>query len=184
MAEKDKGNFMFAATHHKLLQPALLSLLLAMAAGTASAATSTALDPAKERQLINDANKLDADHPEDAAAVRLVCTACHSATQYLNTPRSAGRWEQVFAEMSGYGASPTDDQIDQIVRYFERNLTVVDINSSPAEEIAPVLQVSDAVANDIVARRQKQKFAGIDDLAKVPGVDAAKLAILKPRLMF
>lgn len=167
---------------HRIVLLALFSAVLMGSA--ASAATSVALDPAKERQMINDANKLDADHPEDAAAVRAVCTACHSSIQWLSTPRASGRWEQVFAEMSGYGAAPTDEQVDQIVRYFERNLTVVDINTSPAEEIAPVLQVSDDVANDILARRAKQKFTGIDDLAKVPGVDAAKLAILKPRLLF
>ena len=53
-----------------------------------------------------------------------------------------------------------------------------------AEEIAPVLQVDDAVAADILARRATRKFTGIEDLAKVPGVDAAKLRLLKARLMF
>jgi hypothetical protein len=153
-------------------------------AGNAAAQTNAALDPVKERKMLDDANTLDTDHPEDAAAVRAVCTACHSAIQYLSTPRSIGRWQQVFQEMTGYGAAPTDTQIDQIVRYFLRNLTVVDVNSSPAEEIAPVLQVDDAVAADILARRATRKFTGIEDLAKVPGVDAAKLRLLKARLMF
>ena len=47
----------------------------------------------------------------------------------------------------------TDEQ------FFLENLTLVNINSSPAEELAGVLGVSDDVAQEIIARRERQPFA-------------------------
>ena len=49
------------------------------------------IDPVKELAEIKAASTLD-DDPEDWEAVRAVCTACHSASQYLTTPRSSSRF--------------------------------------------------------------------------------------------
>lgn len=57
--------------------------------------------------------------------------------------RGRNRWEQAFAEMSGYGADGTDDQLDRVVNYFQRNLTVININTWPVEDLQQTLQVSD-----------------------------------------
>lgn len=162
-----------------------LLVLLAGVCGLAGEglAQSYTLDPDKEAAMIKRASVLD-NNPDDADAVQQVCTACHSSFQWLSTPRSFGRWEQVFQEMSGYGASPTDEQIDQIVRYFQRNLTIVNVNTSPPDELAPTLQVTDAVANAIVERRTQKKFIGVTDLALVPGVKKTVLQKLGTRLEF
>ena len=50
------------------------------------------IDPVKELAAIKAASTLDSD-PADAVAVQEVCTACHSSSQYLGTPRSSSRWE-------------------------------------------------------------------------------------------
>ena len=142
-----------------------------------------ALDAAKELASINRASILD-NEPADAQAVRAVCTRCHSSAQFLGTPRSPRRWTLVFAQMTELGASPTDDQIDGIIRYFQRNLTVVNVNTSPAEELAPTLQVSNEVAGAIILRRMQKNFTGTAELATVPGIDPAKLAKLSDRLQF
>ena len=123
---------------------------------------------------ITKASDLDKD-PQDFQAVTAVCTACHAASQFLSTPRSSGRWEQVFAEMTGYGAGGTDDQLDRVVNYFQKNLTVINVNTSPPEDLKETLQIGDAPLNAILARRDRQPFHGIDDLAKLQGVDRAVL---------
>jgi DNA uptake protein ComE-like DNA-binding protein len=123
---------------------------------------------------IKAASNLDQD-PRDAQAVAQVCTVCHSSSQFLSTPRGSSRWEQVFAEMSGYGADGTDDQLDRVVNYFQRNLTVINVNTSPVEDVKETLQVSDQVAAQIMARREKQSFTGMDDLSRIPGVDRSIL---------
>ena len=141
------------------------------------------IDPVKELAAIKAASTLD-DVPGDAEAVQQVCTACHSSSQFLGTPRSSSRWEQLFGQMAQQGARPTEEQIDQIVRYFQRNLTVVNVNTSPDEELGPTLQTSPEVTAAITLRRIQRKFTGIADLASVPGVNRAVLEKLKDRLQF
>jgi DNA uptake protein ComE-like DNA-binding protein len=129
---------------------------------------------------ISAASNLDSD-PQDARAVAAVCTVCHAASQFLTTPRSSSRWEQVYHEMSGYGADGTDDQLDRVVNYFQRNLTVINVNTSPPEDIGETLQVKDEVVAAIMTRRAQHQFIGIDDLSKVAGVDRAVLEKLSAK---
>jgi DNA uptake protein ComE-like DNA-binding protein len=169
---------------------AILSLifslgLFALLSGPATAQLPArpVMDPAKELDAIKAASTLD-DDPADAEAVQQVCTACHSSSQFLGTPRSSSRWEQLFGQMAQQGARPTDTQVDQIVRYFQRNLMVVNVNTSPDEELGPTLQISPETAAAITLRRVQRKFTGIADLAAVPGVDRSVLERLKDRLQF
>jgi len=141
------------------------------------------IDPAKELAAIKAASELDSD-PLDAQAVRDICTACHSSSQFLGTPRSSSRWEQLFGQMAQQGARPNDEQVDRIVRYFQRNLMVVNVNTSPDEELGPTLQTTPEVTAAITLRRRLQKFTGIADLVSIPGVDRAVLEGLKDRLQF
>jgi hypothetical protein len=169
---------------------ALLTVLAAILCAQAHVAFSQttppvapARDPAIELRNIKQASILD-NEPADAKAVQAVCTRCHSSVQFLGTPRSPRRWTQVYAQMTEYGASPTDDQIDGIIRYFARNLTVVNVNTSPAGELAPTLQVDVEVARAIVARRMEKRFSGPAELATFPGVDKVTVAKLGDRLQF
>lgn len=165
-----------------LLSAALLGLL-GVGAAIAQLPPRPAMDPAKELATIKAASILD-DNPADSQAVQQVCTACHSSSQFLGTPRSSSRWEQLFGQMAQQGAHPTDEQVDQIVRYFQRNLTVVNVNTSPIEELGPTLQTGDEATTAIVMRRAQKKFTGIADLAAIPGVDRSVLELLKDRLQF
>jgi hypothetical protein len=141
------------------------------------------IDPVKELADIKATSTLD-DVPGDAETVQQICTACHSSSQFLGTPRSSSRWEQLFGQMAQQGARPNEEQIDQIVRYFQRNLTVINVNTSPLEELGPTLQTNDEIATAIVMRRSQRKFTGIPDLATIPGVKRPVLEGLKDRLQF
>ena len=157
--------------------------VLAATPALAQLPTRPVIDPAQELAAIKAASELDSD-PLDAQAVRDICTACHSSSQYLGTPRSSSRWEQLFGQMAQQGARPTEEQIDQIVRYFQRNLMVINVNTSPLEELGPTLQTNDEAATAIVLRRSQRKFTGIADLATIPGVKRSVLEGLKDRLQF
>ena len=163
-----------------LLSVAMLGLL-GVGAAMAQLPARPVIDPVKELVAIKTASKLD-DSPADSQAV--VCTACHSSSQFLGTPRSSSRWEQLFGQMSQLGARPNDAQVNQIVRYFQRNLTVVNVNTSPLEELGPSLQTDPETTTAIVMRRSQRKFTGIPDLAATPGVDRSVLVQLKGRLQF
>jgi len=152
------------------------ALLVSLAVLTSSPVRALAGDLAS----IKAASNLDND-PRDAQAVAAVCTVCHAASQFLSTPRASGRWRQVYEEMSGYGADGTDDQLDRVVSYFQKNLTVINVNTSPAEDLGETLQVSDDAVAVIMAQRAQRPFSGIDELSKVAGVDRTILEKLRAK---
>ncbi len=124
-----------------------------------------------------------ADSNPDLRAVQTVCGRCHTIAVFLNKPRSWDRWNDVFADMTKRGANGTDEQLAQVTAYFFENLTLVNVNTSPADELAGVLGIGEDVAASIVARRQVQPFANITQLRAVPGVDPGKLE-LRSRILF
>jgi competence ComEA-like helix-hairpin-helix protein len=117
-------------------------------------------------------------------AVQTVCERCHSTAVFLNQPRSWERWNDVFADMTQRGANGTTELLARVTTWFLENLTLVNVNTSPAEELTGVLGVSDEVADAIIAHRQHQPFANIAQLGAVPGVDPAKLELRKSRILF
>ena len=125
-----------------------------------------------------------ADNDENLVAVKTVCGRCHTIAVFMNKPRSWERWNDVFADMTQRGANGTDDQLAKVTSYFLENLTLVNVNHSPADELSGVLGVGDDVAQAIVARREHQSFASLAELRAIPGVDPAKLDQRKSRILF
>jgi competence ComEA-like helix-hairpin-helix protein len=82
------------------------------------------------------------------------------------------------------GASGTDEQLTRVTAYFLENLTLVNVNTSPADEIAGVLGVGGDVAEAIIASRQRKPFAKVAELLAVPGVEPARLESRKRRILF
>jgi competence ComEA-like helix-hairpin-helix protein len=130
------------------------------------------------------ATSLAADPDPNLEAVQTVCGRCHTTAVFLDKPRSWDRWNDVFADMTQRGANGTDEQLERVTSYFLEHLTIVNVNTSPAEEIAGVLGVGDDVAEAIIARRQRQPFANLAELRAMPGVDPAKLELRKSRILF
>jgi len=125
-----------------------------------------------------------ADPDPDLQAVQQVCGRCHTIAVFLNKPRSWDRWNDVFADMTQRGANGTDEQLERVTRYFFENLTLVNVNTSPAEELIGVLGVREEVAQEIIARRERQPFSSLAQLGAVPGVNAKTLEQRKSRIQF
>jgi CO/xanthine dehydrogenase FAD-binding subunit len=123
-------------------------------------------------------------NPADFAAIKAVCTQCHAAALFMDNPRPWNRWNEVFIRMTQRGAHPNEEQVGHIVHFFLENLTLVNVNSSPADELGPALGVSDAVAGQIVQRRGQRKFQNIADLLSLPGVDGTLIEQRKARIQF
>jgi competence ComEA-like helix-hairpin-helix protein len=121
---------------------------------------------------------------KDFEAVQAVCGRCHTTAVFLNKPRSWERWNDVFADMTQRGANGSTELLARVTTYFLENLTLVNVNTSPADELVGVLGVGDGVAEAIIARRQRQPFANIDELRAVPGVDPRILELRKSRILF
>jgi len=120
----------------------------------------------------------------DLNAVQVVCGRCHTTAVFIDKPRSWERWNDVFADMTRRGANGTDEKLERVTRFFLENLTLVNINTSAAEELAGVLGVSEEVAQAVIARRQQQRFSNIDQLRAIPGINADKLRERTKRILF
>jgi len=79
------------------------------------------------------------------------------------------------------GAVATDEQLDRILSYVVKNLMIVNVNTSPSDQLAYTLQIPGSVADEIVAKRAAKPFVGIEDLASVQGVNGHVIEMLKAK---
>ena len=120
----------------------------------------------------------------DRAAFEAVCGACHKIN-LVEGLRSESEWMDVLERMVNIGAKGSNEQFDAVVRVLLRDFTKVNINTASAEEIAPVLDISEPIAASIVSRRTaKGKYQTIADLKGIPGLDISKVEKRKNRIVF
>lgn len=123
------------------------------------------------------ASKLD---PEDYKFVQPVCTVCHSPEYFLHS-RTWPIWQGVFDQMSGYGAVATKEQWSHIYQYFQKTMTDIDVNHADEDQLTAILGVDMKTAILMVQRRP---FASLGAMEKVPGVNKAKIELMKDRVLF
>jgi competence protein ComEA len=128
--------------------------------------------------------------PEKDTFVR-VCSTCHAAENVIGEKRSRQDWMTVVDLMAERGAEGTPAEMSQIVDYLTAHFGVtaerskVNVNTLGAKDLTDGLNLTVAEGEAIVEHRTKKgKFASIDDLKKVEGVDAAKIETAKDRITF
>ncbi len=117
-----------------------------------------------------------------------VCSKCHSPDNVIANGQDRAGWESEITKMAGFGAVATDDEFGEILDYLTKNFpaqTPVKVNQATSAELVTGLGLTSAEADAIVAYRKKNgDFKTIDDLKKVPDVDAKKLDAKKDQLAF
>jgi competence protein ComEA len=125
-----------------------------------------------------------ADDPADQATFEKVCGACHASTM-VSDLRTEPEWVETVDHMIDVGAKGTREDFGRVLRYLAKNLTKVNVNAATAAQIAPVLDVSEVVAQAVVDYRARHgNFGSIEDLKKVPGLDAGKVEGRRERIAF
>jgi len=115
------------------------------------------------------------------------CTECHGLDKVLAELRNRERWKSIAVVMRSKGATMTDDELNTLVDYLYQNFgkDEVNINQAPAKEIESVLGITAKEAEAIVRHREsKGLFKQWAEVAKVGGVDRAKIEARKDRLVF
>lgn len=154
----------------------VLGAALGLCAAASFAQTRTAPAPAPART--------PAESPIDRD-FRIVCGSCHNISLVTTEIRGRSDWMQTLEAMLERGAVGTDDQIDNVVRYLDANLTKLNVNVAGQDEIGSVLDLPDAVAAAVIKRRSELvRFKSLDEIKAVPGVDAAKIERRKARISF
>lgn len=119
-----------------------------------------------------------------------VCGACHAAEFVLGRQESRDGWGAVVQDMIQRGATGTDEEFYDVVEYLATNFSKdspaikINVNKASAQDLQNTLQLPEKQALAIVQEREKGSFKSIDDLKKIPGIDAKKIDASKNRLEF
>lgn len=122
-----------------------------------------------------------------------ICSVCHGPQIVLGRGNTVDGWTQVVLNMVQRGAQGSEEEFGEIVQYLAKNfppktegsVTTVNVNKASAEEIKTALEIALKDAQAIVAYRQQNgAFRTVEQVEKVPGVDAAKIEGEKERITF
>jgi len=119
------------------------------------------------------------------AALLKACSDCHGAESAVGHLKRRDEWSKTLDEMAANGAQATDEEWNQILDYLDKHFSLIFVNKTDATQLAKTLDVPEAEGEAIVRYREEHgPFAAIDDLKKVPGLDAAKVEARKDRFVF
>jgi len=114
-----------------------------------------------------------------------VCIACHPFENIVKTRRNPKEWADQVTVMSQRGAPGTEPDFVLVKKYLIRYYGIVRVNTATAEELSVVLGLPMKVATAVVEYRTANgKFTDIASLAKVEGVDKAKLEEQPEAILF
>ncbi len=118
--------------------------------------------------------------------VQRICGQCHAIEIVIAKGNTHDGWTQVVTEMITRGAQGSDDDFSTVIDYLTANFPPrVNVNKATTDELQTNLGLVAKDADAIVAyRKQNGPFKTLDDLKKVPGVDAAKLDSLERKISF
>jgi competence protein ComEA len=133
-----------------------------------------------------DVKKLPEGEGKDA--VVKACFACHGAGNFRKARLTKDEWSDQVADMMDRGAQATDTEAARIIDYLALNFgkdSKLRVNTAPFEELKNVLKLTAKEAQALTDwRDQNGSFKNLEELRKVPGVDAGKIEAKKDLIVF
>jgi competence protein ComEA len=129
------------------------------------------------------------DGPGRAETER-VCSQCHELARSISLRQDRAGWQATVDKMVSLGAKATDKETGAVIDYLAAHFAAEDVprinvNKARAIDLESGLTLRRSEAAAIIEYRTKNgPFQSIDDLKKVPGIDAAKIEAKKDRLTF
>jgi competence protein ComEA len=125
------------------------------------------------------------------ATTQKVCGSCHGAELVIGRQESRETWGAVVDDMVQRGATGTNEEFYDVVDYLSTNFSPtspamkINVNKASAKDLETALRLTEKQAAAIVQqRKEKGDFRSVEDMQKVPGVDAKKIEANKKRLAF
>ncbi len=147
----------------------------------AAAAVSVALAPPARAQL--------PEGPGRAETEKL-CQTCHEIAKSVSLRQDRNGWGNTLMKMMGLGMKAADEDLRLVLEYLTRNfpaeeLPPIDVNKARAIQLESRMSLRRSEAAAILRyRKQHGDFRSLEDLLKVPGIDAAKIEAKKHILVF
>jgi competence protein ComEA len=121
--------------------------------------------------------------------VENTCGSCHGLDVVVAQHATKDGWASIVDYMVSRGASGTPEEIATIVDYLAKNFpaaaTKTNVNKATAMDLQTQLELTPKDAEAIVKYRTDHgDFKDFGGLAKVPGIDTAKLTAKKDSIVF
>jgi competence ComEA-like helix-hairpin-helix protein len=121
--------------------------------------------------------------------VENTCGSCHGLDVVVAQHATKDGWASIVDYMVSRGASGTPEEIATIVDYLAKNFpaaaTKTNVNKATAMDLQTQLELTAKDAEAIVKYRTDHgDFKDFGGLAKVPGIDTAKLTAKKDSIVF
>src|SRR5262249_24197030 len=119
-----------------------------------------------------------------------ICKNCHELARSVSRRQDRDGWQATLTKMVALGTKATDQELALILDYQAKNFPAeeippVNVNTALAIELESRLSLRRSQAAAVIAYREKNgKFKSIEELKKVPGVDAEKIEAKKDRIVF
>jgi competence protein ComEA len=124
------------------------------------------------------------------AETEKICSQCHELARSISLRQDHAGWQATVDKMVSLGAKATDKEIGAVIDYLAANFAAeevprINVNKARAIDLESGLTLRRSEAAAIIQYRTKNgPFKSIDDLKKVPGIDAAKIDAKRDRLTF
>jgi len=124
------------------------------------------------------------------AVVEKMCKGCHGLENVVRSRRTQDKWSDIVDDMIARGPKGTDSEADEVIEYLSTHFGAdavqkVNVNKAGAPDLTSALDISAADAGTIVRYRADHgSFKSIQELMKVPGIDAKKIENNRDRVEF
>lgn len=124
------------------------------------------------------------------AQVEKLCKQCHELARSISPRQDRDGWNHTMTRMAAFGMKTSDQDYAQVVDYLVKNYPAEDaprinVNKASAIELESGLNLKRSQAAAVLAYRAKNgDFKSLEDLKKVPLIDAAKIDAKKDRITF
>lgn len=119
-----------------------------------------------------------------------LCVGCHELGKSISLRQDKDGWGGTLVKMVGFGMKATNDEFRTVVAYLAEHFPAdaippVNVNQARAIQFESRLSLKRSEASKIIRYRKKNgDFKSIEDLMKVPGIDAAKIEAKRDSLVF
>lgn len=124
------------------------------------------------------------------AELEKMCKQCHELARSIAPRQDRDAWTHTMTKMAAFGMKCSDRDFALVLDYLVKNFPAeevprINVNKASAIELESGLTLRRSQAAAILAYRAKNgDFKSLDDLKKVPLIDAEKIEAKKDRITF
>lgn len=124
------------------------------------------------------------------AELQKLCMQCHELEKSYSLKQDRAGWQRTMDKMTAFGMKSSEEEFNAVLEYLVKHYAAEDVprvkvNKASAIELESGLSLKRSQAKSLLEYREKNgPFKSLDDLKKVPGLDAAKLEERKDRISF